>query len=90
MPVGSYPKGVSPSGALDMAGNVKEWVSDWYYPYYYGISPRANPLGPSTGREKSVRGGSFDLGADLILTSSRHKFDPSENYDNIGFRCVMR
>lgn len=89
MPVGSYPAGESPSGVLDMAGNVKEWVSDWYYPYYYDVSPSVNPTGPSTGIERSVRGGSFDLPADYILTASRHKLNPNSKFNNVGFRCVL-
>ena len=47
--VGSYPTGASPYGALDMTGNVAEWVSDWYSPDYYSNSPVSNPLGPASG-----------------------------------------
>ena len=46
---GSYPAGASPYGALDMAGNVREWVNDWYDGGYYSVSPGSNPPGPATG-----------------------------------------
>ena len=55
--VGSYPTGASPYGVLDMAGNVREWVADWFDYYYYSNSPYYNPTGPSTGTFKVTRGG---------------------------------
>jgi|GEM_PF-1047852 len=57
-PVGSYPNGASPYGALDMIGNVWEWVEDWYDETYYAQSPEANPHGPLTGKYRLLRGGS--------------------------------
>lgn len=62
--VGKYPNGASPYGALDMAGNVWEWVNDWYHSSYYQFSPDVNPPGPdssdhSTSPVKSLRGGSW-------------------------------
>ncbi len=59
-PVGSFPQGASPYGVLDMAGNVWEWVADWYDPGFYGNSPRENPRGPEAGSERVVRGGSWE------------------------------
>jgi eukaryotic-like serine/threonine-protein kinase len=57
--VGSYPAGASPYGALDMAGNVWEWVNDWYDENYYESSPSENPQGPSSGDDRGLRGGSW-------------------------------
>ena len=57
--VGSYPAGASPYGVMDMAGNVWEWVNDWYDPGYYKGSPASNPPGPATGDYRIVRGGSW-------------------------------
>jgi len=58
--VGSYPAGASPYGALDMAGNVWEWVADWSGGTYYAGSPAKNPTGPSSGTYRVVRGGAGD------------------------------
>ena len=55
--VGSYPSGASPYGALDMAGNVWQWVSDFYDAKYYGNSPSKNPKGPDSGNDHVLRGG---------------------------------
>jgi eukaryotic-like serine/threonine-protein kinase len=57
--VGSYPDGASLYGVLDMAGNVSEWVNDWYSSNYYISSPYENPLGPPSGTYKLVRGGTW-------------------------------
>lgn len=87
--VGSYPAGASPYGALDMAGNVLEWVSDWHSDSYYSVSPYANPSGPSNGTYKGARGGSFS-GLDLfLLTFYRWRYTWPTNSDmEYGFRCV--
>ena len=58
-PVGSFPEGASPYGAYDMAGNVLEWVNDFFNSSYYQYSPLDNPTGPSTGSRRIIRGGAF-------------------------------
>ena len=86
--VGIYPNGASLYGALDMAGNVWEWVNDWFAPGYYRNSPELNPLGPSTGRTHVLRGGSWNLNDDLVRSTFRGTH-PSEPNLGIGFRCAM-
>ena len=81
--VGNYPKGVRSYGALDMAGNVWEWVNDWYSNSYYQTSLTRNPTGPETGSERVARGGSW-LGYDWFVRSAiRGKVNP--DYADIAF-----
>ena len=87
-PVGSYPKNASPYGALDMAGNVWELVSDWYQWDYYSSSPASNPTGPSSGDVKVLRGGSWYYGWDVLRTVYRGSSPVRNGSDEIGFRCV--
>jgi formylglycine-generating enzyme required for sulfatase activity/acetyl esterase/lipase len=88
-PVGHYPPGASPYGALDMAGNVLEWCQDWYDRDYYAVSPRRNPQGPQTGAYRVVRGGSFFVEASDLRTSARSAAWPSFlGHRMIGFRPV--
>jgi formylglycine-generating enzyme required for sulfatase activity len=87
-PVGSFPQGVNWVGAVDMAGNVWEWVNDWYRAGYYGVSPNENPPGPSTGGAKVLRGGAWDYNWANLRATSRQV--GSRGYRNIyfGFRCA--
>jgi formylglycine-generating enzyme required for sulfatase activity/uncharacterized caspase-like protein len=92
--VGKYPTGASPYGALDMAGNVWEWVADWHDNTYYRNSPRANPLGPNSGNLRVFRGGSWyriwgESGSNAVRTWNRNKSDPAEANYYFGFRCAM-
>jgi eukaryotic-like serine/threonine-protein kinase len=98
-PVGSYPAGASPFGALDMLGNVYEYVSDWYDITYYATSPDKNPSGPLTAVLpdsgwaapcKVVRGGAWDEYNDTISTSYRHCSDGAGTYPCLGFRCIIK
>ena len=87
-PVGSYEDGRSSAGLYDTAGNLWEWVDDWYDPTYYSDSPEENPTGPATGDNKVVRGGSwFDTG-NFTSTAVRFPAPPDESGDSIGFRCA--
>jgi formylglycine-generating enzyme required for sulfatase activity len=88
-PVGSYPQGRSPLGLLDMAGNVMEWVSDWYDPNYYEVAPDTNPLGPLEGDFKTVRGGSWLSSQDTVRVTGRGSYDPSVRRAHLGFRCAL-
>lgn len=85
-PVGNYPQGASIYGALDMAGNVDEWVNDWYLPNYYQFSPRDNPQGPAPTKQHVIRGGSFQTPAFELRTAARQMVE--ESGDSIGFRCA--
>lgn len=84
--VGSYPLGASFYGALDMAGNVYEWVSDWYQDDYYSVSAYNNPTGPETGSTKVLRGGSFGS-SDIFNRTAWRRTCYSSSYA-YGFRCA--
>jgi len=86
--VGSLAQGASPYGALDMAGNVDEWVQDWYSEGYYANSPRDDPTGPETGKKRILRGGSWRSSSGTLRGSSRLETYPSYWHGYIGFRCV--
>jgi formylglycine-generating enzyme required for sulfatase activity/tetratricopeptide (TPR) repeat protein len=87
--VGSYPGGASPYGAMDMVGNVTEWVADWYNKEYYDGAPTRNPEGPPSGEEKVIRGGSWNSNAYSARPSARASAPPSKGYFDIGFRCAQ-
>jgi formylglycine-generating enzyme required for sulfatase activity len=87
-PVGSYRAGASPYGAVDMAGNVWEWVADWYQRDYYTKAPSRNPPGPDQGALKVLRGGSwYDYPFDL-RAAYRSFSTPDFRITYIGFRCA--
>jgi eukaryotic-like serine/threonine-protein kinase len=88
--VGSYPDAASPYGVLDMAGNVWEFVSDWYGELYYSQSPASNPPGPASGDGGYVvlRGGSWVEAIDYQGSAYRLDDGPENMYVNFGFRCA--
>ncbi len=88
MPVGSYKAGMSPYGVYDMAGNVFEWVADWYDPRYYGKSPAKNPQGPDSGPMKVVRGSGWQSEAPTVRIFTRFGSDPKGRNESTGFRCA--
>ena len=87
-PVGTYPDGASPYGALDLAGNAWEWVADFSDPAYYAASPYANPPGPASGEEHVLRGGSWWAAARDVRSTVRDSVVDIP-YDIYGFRCAQ-
>ncbi len=87
-PTDGASQGASPFGALNMAGNVWEWVNDTYAADYYSKSPEADPPGPNEGAIKVVRGGGFLSSGDQIKTYHRNKYAQSAAYSYLGFRCA--
>jgi formylglycine-generating enzyme required for sulfatase activity len=88
-PVGNYTAGASPYGALDMAGNVGEWVADWYDPGYYSQSPGRNPTGPDSGIYKVLRGGSWNEALAGVRCAYRLGGRGPDHWNrDVGFRCA--
>ena len=87
-PVGSYPEGKSWVGALDMAGNVWEWVADWYDEEAYVQSSNVDPTGPATGKTKVLRGGSWRHDQNVARGAARRHDGTLSRDDYIGFRII--
>lgn len=100
MPVGSYPGGASPYGALDMAGNVDQWCLDWYDTSYYPNSPTHNPKGPDQAPDPAQngninpsrvrRGGNFTVeGEKWMYCAHRKGIYPDSTNEKVGFRVIL-
>lgn len=90
--IGNHHMGQSPYGVQDLAGNLYEWVMDWYAEDFYSSfinSPAINPRGPSEGTAKVQRGGSYINTPYRLRSSFRTKGDPTEQDPNVGFRCAQ-
>ncbi|MEO8878654.1 MAG: SUMF1/EgtB/PvdO family nonheme iron enzyme, partial [Polyangiaceae bacterium] len=89
-PVDAFPDGATPEGVLQMAGNVSEWVSDFFSfdlnSFGYSGAPASNPTGPANGVAHLVRGGSYAHGAAWMRAASR--FPESGPSPDLGFRCA--
>lgn len=86
-PVGSFPAARTTEGVYDLAGNVEEWVADWYSESYADVDLR-NPKGPSNGDFRVLRGGSFRDGRAWLRSARRHHELPSVAHPWVGFRCA--
>ncbi len=84
-PVGSYPDGATPEGLYDMAGNVWEWCRDWYG----ADGTFTNPIGPETGSDRVIRGGSWHNLAEYCRSANRSNDPPGSGYNDVGFRLVF-
>lgn len=88
VPVSDYAHAASPYGAVQMSGNVFQWVSDWHDREYYAVSPERNPTGPLVGKHRVVRGGSwFSPAVDLRVTM-RGLLPSAVRLNYVGFRCA--
>ena len=87
-PVGLRPEGATPEGVHDLAGNVSEWVHDWYERGSYSRLGRSNPSGPEYGIVRVVRGGSYYDGPSTLRSSYRYGLNPISGFSTVGFRCA--
>jgi formylglycine-generating enzyme required for sulfatase activity len=90
-PVGSFPTGVSPNGALDMAGNVFNWVEDWWDEAGFPRAKNGDFSAPQDGTWRVDRGSSWgNPGVLACRTTMRYGYPPSERNEHLGFRVVLR
>ena len=87
-PVDSHSAGQSPYGLRHMAGNVAEWVQDWFGFDYYAYMLEKNPPGPTSGRYKSLRGGSWKSNPIMLRTATRSGAPADQRSATVGFRCA--
>ncbi len=86
--VGQFELGKTPNGVYDLAGNLWEWVADWYDAAYYQFSPRENPSGPSAGPLRVLRGGAWNNDSKAIRSANRAGYAPDARRNDVGFRCA--
>jgi formylglycine-generating enzyme required for sulfatase activity len=87
--VGSFSMDKSPYGVMDGAGNVMEWVADWYQESYYKESPDKDPPSPEFGTYRVMRGGGYTTTGSDVRITSRSKMVPDFRDETIGFRCAI-
>lgn len=85
-PVNSFPEGASPFGVVNMLGNAGEWVFDWYGPL--PLEAQVNPVGPSEGVDKVVKGGSWNTWLPDAETIGYRGSPPAGATDSFGLRCA--
>lgn len=88
--VTKYSASASPYGALDMAGNVFEWVNDFYSATYYNSAPPQNPTGPEGGEMRVIRSNSYESDFEQADASIRHYGGNAYHSRDLGFRCVVQ
>lgn len=87
--VADFPEGRSPYGAYDMAGNVFQWVNDFYDEGAYNVMEARNPTGPATGTSRVLRGSSYETEPGLLPLAIRHFGAPAYHSSELGFRCAV-
>jgi formylglycine-generating enzyme len=87
--VGTFQTDKSPYGVMDGAGNVMEWVADWYQEAYYKESPDKDPPSPEFGTYRVMRGGGYTTTGSDVRITSRSKMVPDFRDETIGFRCAI-
>ena len=90
-PPGSFPDGISPFGIQDMSGNAEEWVHDWVdFDYYIKTEGASNPQGPTSGRMRVIKGGSYGTASEYnIRIATRLYGTPSAKSELQGVRCAQ-
>ncbi len=86
--VDKYENAVSPYGVFQLAGNVSEWVVDWYDKDYYKTAPEKNPKGPEKGTQRGFRGGGWIDSTPSVRAAQRNGTDPNTKMNWLGFRCA--
>lgn len=86
--VGSYELGKTPEGVYDLAGNIAEWVYDWYDKNYYPNSEYRNPKGPAKGKYHVIRGGAWNSYPYYMRSTDRYGTNDGQDFYGIGCRCA--